>query len=97
MWVAMSESGFDAKAKSPVGGMGLWQFMPATGAVYGLKKTATLDQRRNPRLATQAAAHHLRDLYLRFGAGGRAPAAYHMGYEQLLDAILLAQVVLTFV
>ncbi len=87
MWVAMIESGFDAKAKSPAGAMGLWQFMPATGAVYGLKKTATLDQRRNPRLATQAAAHHLRDLYMRFGAWELALAAYNMGYEQLLDAI----------
>lgn len=87
MWVAMIESGFDPKAKSPVGAMGLWQFMPATGAVYGLRRTENMDQRRNPRLATQAAAHHLRDLYMRFGAWDLALAAYNMGYEQLLNAI----------
>ena len=42
---------------------------------------------KNPRLATQAAAHHLRDLYLRFGSWDLALAAYNMGYEQLLNAI----------
>jgi membrane-bound lytic murein transglycosylase D len=87
MWVAMIESGFDARARSPVGAVGLWQFMPATGSVYGLVQSIHLDQRKNPRLATQAAAHHLRDLYSRFGSWDLALAAYNMGYEQLLDAI----------
>jgi membrane-bound lytic murein transglycosylase D len=87
IWVAMIESGFDPRAKSPAGAVGLWQFMPSTGSVYGLVQSAKLDQRRNPRLATQAAAHHLRDLYMRFGSWDLALAAYNMGYEQLLDAI----------
>ena len=87
MWVAMIESGFDPRARSPVGAVGLWQFMPATGEVYGLTQDRHLDQRKNPRLATRAATHHLRDLYLRFGSWDLALAAYNMGYEQLLDAI----------
>jgi membrane-bound lytic murein transglycosylase D len=87
IWVAMIESGFDPRARSPAGAVGLWQFMPTTGEVYGLAQNRFLDQRKNPRLATQAAAHHLRDLYMRFGSWDLALAAYNMGYEQLIDAI----------
>jgi len=87
MWVAMIESGFDPAAKSPAGAVGLWQFMPTTGAVYGLRQNRFIDQRKNPRFATQAAAHHLHDLYARFGQWDLALAAYNMGYEQLLDRI----------
>lgn len=87
IWVAMIESGFDARARSPAGAVGLWQFMPATGAVYGLSQSRFIDQRKNPALATRAAVHHLRDLYMRFGAWDLALASYNMGYEQLLDAI----------
>jgi membrane-bound lytic murein transglycosylase D len=87
MWVAMIESGFDPRAKSPAGAMGLWQFMGATGDVYGLTHNRFQDLRKNPRLATKAAAHHLHDLYQRFGGWDLALAAYNMGYEQLLDAI----------
>lgn len=87
IWVSMIESGFDARAKSPAGAVGLWQFMPATGKVYGLEQNKYMDQRKNPKLATQAAAHHLRDLYLRFQSWDLALAAYNMGYEQLLGAI----------
>ncbi len=87
IWLAMIESGFDATAKSPAGATGLWQFMRATGAVYDLRVTRHVDERKNPAKATVAAVHHLRDLYQRFGDWALAMAAYNMGYEQLLNRI----------
>ncbi|HZO15054.1 MAG TPA: transglycosylase SLT domain-containing protein, partial [Polyangiaceae bacterium] len=87
IWVAMIESGFDPKVRSPAGAVGLWQFMPGTGEVYGLHVTPHVDDRMNPFEATRAASHHLRDLQQRFGSWELSLAAYNMGYEQLLDVI----------
>ena len=79
IYLAMIESGFDPKAKSPVSASGLWQFMGATGRQYGLTVTKKVDERNDPSLATDAALSYLDDLHERFGSWYLAFAAYNSG------------------
>jgi membrane-bound lytic murein transglycosylase D len=85
--LAMIESGFDPAARSPVGALGLWQFMPDTGKIYGLLQDRWADQRMSITVATEAAADHLADLNRRFGSWELAMAAYNMGYGGVLQAV----------
>ncbi len=85
--LAMIESGFDPGARSPVGALGLWQFMPETAKIYGLLQDRWADQRMSIVIATEAAADHLADLNRRFGSWELAMAAYNMGYGGVLQAV----------
>lgn len=87
VWLAAVESGFDPRAISPAGAAGLWQFMPETGAVYGLYQSPYVDDRRSIVRATTAAVAHLRDLYERFGRWDLALAAYNAGHDGVLKAM----------
>lgn len=87
IYVAMIESGFDPRARSSAGAVGMWQFMGGTGDEYGLRRDHWIDQRMSPDHATRAAARYLRDLYQRFGSWELALAAYNMGYNALLRSI----------
>ena len=49
------ESALSPTAVSPMGAVGLWQFMPTTGKSYGLEINSLVDERRDPYRATQAA------------------------------------------
>ena len=57
------ESALSPTAVSPMGAVGLWQFMPTTGKSYGLEVNSLVDERRDPYRATQAACRYLKDLY----------------------------------
>ena len=71
--VAKQESGYDAKAVSPVGAQGLMQLLP--GTAKGLGVTNSFD----PAQAVDGAARMLRDLTTRFGRTDLALAAYNAG------------------
>ena len=49
------ESALSTTAVSPMGAVGLWQFMPSTGKSYGLEVNSLVDERRDPVRSTQAA------------------------------------------
>jgi membrane-bound lytic murein transglycosylase D len=87
LWLAMIESGFDPVARSVVGAMGLWQFMPDTARAYGLSVDRWADQRLAPEAETEAAADFLGDLHRRFGSWELAIAAYNMGYWGVAGSI----------
>lgn len=79
LYLSMIESGFNPNAYSSADAAGLWQFIPDTGRMYGLRVDYWIDERRDPELATSAALHMLGDLYRQFGDWQLAFAAYNTG------------------
>ena len=89
-YLPVIESALNAKAKSPVGAMGLWQFMVGTGKIYGLEVNSMVDERRDPRKASDAAARYLADLYKRYNDWHLVIAAYNCGPGNVSKAIRIA-------
>ncbi len=85
-YLAIVESGYRASACSTAGAKGAWQFMPVTGAAYGLEQDTWADERMNVYAATIAAANYLEKLYKDFGDWPTAIAAYNAGETKMRKA-----------
>lgn len=87
VYVSMVESGGNPVARSRSGAMGLWQFMPFTGRMYGLKQNSWIDERKDPYKATYAAADYFLKLYNDFGDWHLVMASYNAGEGKIGRAL----------
>jgi membrane-bound lytic murein transglycosylase D len=84
-YVAIVESDLQPNACSPKGAAGPWQFMPSTGAAYGLDQQGSCDRRYDFERSTEGAFRLLRDLYARHKNWALALAAYNCGDRRIYD------------
>ncbi len=91
-WLGQVESAWKPVAMSHMAASGLWQFIPGTGARYGLRRTAHVDERNSLDEATRASARYLKFLYSRYGNWELAMAGYNCGEGNVDRAIRRAGV-----
>ncbi|MDQ3142616.1 MAG: transglycosylase SLT domain-containing protein [Bacteroidota bacterium] len=86
-YLATLESRLNPSAMSHVGAGGLWQFMPATARMKGLRVNPNIDERLDAVLSTYAAIKHLKTLYGIFEDWALVLAAYNCGEYKVMDVI----------
>ena len=92
-WLGQVESAWKPTAMSWAAASGLWQFIPGTGARYGLRRTSHLDERNSFDEATRASARYLKFLANRYGGNWElAMAGYNCGEGNVDRAIRRAGV-----
>lgn len=85
-YLCVIESGL-TNATSPAKAQGFWQFIPSTGANYGLTVNDEIDMRNNLTASTEAACKYIRSLYNKFHSWTAAAAAYNCGENGLARRI----------
>ncbi len=73
------ESAFNPHALSRSQASGMWQFIPSTGRVFGLRQDWWYDGRKDVIAATNSALDYLQKLYDEFGSWELALAGYNCG------------------
>ena len=92
-WLGQVESAWKPQALSWAAASGLWQFIPGTGARYGLRRTAHVDERNSFEQATRASAKYLKFLANRYNGNWElAMAGYNSGEGNVDRAIRRAGV-----
>ena len=79
------ESNYDPFSISASGAMGIWQLMPATARIYGLRDTWWYEQRHDPLASSKAAVRYLAYLHNRFNKEITYTLAAYNGGPTLLE------------
>src|SRR4030095_13405496 len=85
-YLPLVESSFNIRARSSVGALGMWQFMPETGKKF-MRIDSTIDERRDPMASTRGAARLLKENYRLFDNWPLAITAYNHGTEGIFRGI----------
>jgi len=80
------ESSYRWNARSNVGALGMWQFMPTTARKYILVDQA-VDERLDPYTAARAAARYLQNAYDELGSWPLAITSYNHGVDGMKNAV----------
>ena len=88
VYIALIESGFNAKALSRARAVGYWQFIRGTGRRYGLQQNYYIDERRDFVKSTEAAAKYFKALYNLFGSWYLAIASYNTGENRVKNLVM---------
>ncbi|HWH77029.1 MAG TPA: lytic transglycosylase domain-containing protein, partial [Candidatus Binatus sp.] len=85
-YLPLVESSFNVRARSGVGAVGMWQFMPETGKKF-MRIDAAVDERRDPMSSTRAAARLLKQNYQILRNWPLAITAYNHGTDGIFRGI----------
>ena len=86
-YLAVVESALNPTAVSRAGATGMWQFMLATGKIYGLEINTLVDERRDTVKSTHAACRYFKDMYQIYGDWNLVMASYNCGPGNVNKAI----------
>ncbi len=88
LWIAMTESKFNnSVALKRTKTAGIWQMVPYTSRMFGLKVGKGIDERRDVEKCTAAFADYCHYMHKRFKNWGTVAVAYNCGDERLKRVI----------
>jgi membrane-bound lytic murein transglycosylase D len=90
-YLPIIESYLNPVAKSVASAVGLWQFIPSTGKIYGLDINNYIDARSDTYKGSDAAANLLSFLFARYNDWALALAAYNCGPGRVDNAMRAAK------
>ena len=86
-YLCLVESQYNSRTISHAGAAGLWQLMPETARLMGLKVNSAVDERFDPYKSTEAAVKYLKYLHSIFNDWSLAVAGYNMGPGRISNLI----------